>query len=217
MVSRNASLVVRVSAALALPAFALALAACSSGDGSSGTGGAATTQTGNPYDTADKINNYLNGKKLTMSGTDIPPDPNGYNENVNYGQATQCYSSVVMTPAAAGWHVASTLGTLDNAPNKGDMGMCDTSKPGQMVGFDATTILIANVGETCFDFTATFVGFSQEGRGSLSTDGRTLELELFFGGQAAGHRCADGAVGAKTVTLMGTAFSGNAVQTYQVQ
>jgi hypothetical protein len=216
MVSLNASLVARLSAALALPVLTLAFAACGSGDGSSGTG-AGTTTTGNAYDTADKINNYLDGKKLTMAGTDIPPDPNGYDENINFGQATQCYSSVVMSPASAAWHVASTLGTLDGAPNKGDTGMCDTSKPGQMVSFDANTILVANVSETCFDFTATFVGFSQEGRGSISADGKTLELELYFGGQAAGHRCADGAVGAKTVTIMGMPFSGNAVQTYQVQ
>ncbi|APR75172.1 putative lipoprotein [Minicystis rosea] len=238
MISFNVSPVSRLSAALVSLAFVSALAACSD-DGSGGTGGAggspssssssgstssSTTGTGgtggsasNPYDTADKINTYLDGKTLTMSGADIPTDPNGYNENVNFGQASQCYASVVMTPTAAMWHVDSTLGTLNDAPNTGDKGTCDHGTPGQKLSFDSTAILIENVTADCFDFTATYVGFSQEGRGQIAADGKTLKLELFFGGQATGHRCGDGAVGAKTVKIKGADFTGNAVQVYKVQ
>ncbi|MFT3774123.1 MAG: hypothetical protein QM820_52830 [Minicystis sp.] len=240
MISLTNSPVSRLSAALVSLALVSVLAACGS-DGGNGGGGAgggtssssttasssssgSTGGTGgtggtasNPYDTADKINAYLEGKTLTMSGADIPTDPNGYNENINFGQATQCYNAVVMTPSTAMWHVASTLGTLNNAPNTGDKGTCDHNTPGQMLAFDSTAILIENVSTDCFDFTATFVGFSQEGRGQIAADGKTLKLELFFGGQATGHRCADGAVGAMTVQIKGAAFTGNAVQTYKVQ
>lgn len=233
MRSFHVSPAVRASAALISIALASLVTACGSDSGGTGgTGGTDTSSssssssgssssssgsTANPYDTADKINTYLEGKTLTMEGADIPTDPNGYNENYNFGSATQCYNKVVMTPTAAMWHVESTLGTLNNAPNTGDMGTCDHSTAGQMVSFDSTAILIENVSADCFDFTATYVGFSQEGRGQIAADGASLKLELYFGGQATGHRCADGAVGAATVQIKGAAFAGNAVQTYQVK
>lgn len=218
----------RLAIAVASIGLASALAAC--GDdtgggagGTGGTGGSASSSSSssgtasNPYDTADKINAYLDGKTLTMAGADIPSHPNGFDENVNFGQATQCYNKTVMTPAAQAWHVVSTLGTLNNAPNTGDTGTCDNATAGVEVAFDSTAILVENVSATCFDFTATYVGFGQEGRGSISADGKTVKLELFFSGQATGHRCADGAVGATGVMIKGAAFSGNAVQTYQVK
>jgi hypothetical protein len=63
-----------------------------------------------------------------------------------------------------------------------------------------------------------YTGFSQEGRGSLSADGSTLTLELFFASQAANHRCAAGNPGTAGVTLTTTAgtqpFTGNAQQVY---
>ncbi|MFO0593274.1 MAG: hypothetical protein U0441_37375 [Polyangiaceae bacterium] len=184
--------------------------------GSTGGATGGTTSSGMDFSTSDKILAYLNGKTLVMEGADIPTDPNGFNENVNFGSATQCYSKVTMTPTDAAWHVASDLGTLNNAPNKGDVGMCDHATVSTMVAFDSTAILIENVTADCFDFTATYVGFSQEGRGKIAADGSSLDLELFFGGQATGHRCADGAVGAMTVKLNGADFKGDAVQTYQV-
>ncbi|MGC3999900.1 MAG: hypothetical protein QM767_21650 [Anaeromyxobacter sp.] len=84
--------------------------------------------------------------------------------------------------------------------------------------FSSTNVLIENVAgnATCFDVTVTYTGFAQEGRGRFLDDGDTLELELFFSGQATGHRCADGAVGEATVTLNAAAFTGNAVQTYRI-
>jgi hypothetical protein len=70
---------------------------------------------------------------------------------------------------------------------------------------------------SCFDFTVTYTGFGQEGRGCISPDGKKAILELFFNGQATGHRCADGAVGSSGVTVNGNAFTGDAVQIYEVQ
>lgn len=235
MITLNVSPFVRFSTLALSIALVSALPACDdSGSGGSGGGGAGgegttttttttsgstttTTVTENPYDTAAKINAYLEGKTLTMAGADIPSDPNGYNENVNFGQATQCYNKTVMMPAAAAWHVESTLGTLSNAPNTGDVGTCEHDKPGTTVMFDSTAILVENVSADCFDFTATYVGFGQEGRGSISADGKVLKLEIFFKDQATGHRCGDGAVGAKSVKLSGADFAGNAVQTYQIK
>jgi hypothetical protein len=71
---------------------------------------------------------------------------------------------------------------------------------------------------SCFDVTFNFPGgLTQEGRGSFSSDRKQLKLELFFKGQATGARCANGAVGAASVTLSNAAFTGNAVQTYAIQ
>jgi hypothetical protein len=236
---QNITLVSRLAITLSAALVASALAACGdSGTGTTGTGGAdATTTTStssaggagstgstgtggtveNPYTTAEKINAYLDGKTLTMAGADIPTDPNGYNENYNFATATQCYNQVVMKPSSALWHVESTLGTLNGAPNKGDKGTCDHAAAGMMLSFDSTAILIENVSESCFDFTATYVGFGQEGRGKIAADGKTVSLELYFKDQATGHRCADGAVGAQTVKVSGADFKGNAVQVYQIK
>ncbi len=191
------------------------------GGATGGTGGATGGTGGSTggsldFSTPEKINAYLNDKTLLMEGADIPTDPNGYNENYNFGQATQCYHSVTMTPTAAAWHVVSSLGTLNDAPNAGDMGTCDHATASAEVSFDSTAILIENVTADCFDFTATYVGFGQEGRGKIAADGASLDLELYFAGQAVGHRCADGAVGAMTVKLKGNDFTGDAVQSYKV-
>src|SRR5262245_47533492 len=93
----------------------------SSAGGSGGTGGS----TGTVLDSTDKINAYLEGKTLTMSGDQIPTHPNGYDENVNFGSATQCYSKVTIGIMAGTWNVSSDLGTLNGAPNQGETGMCD--------------------------------------------------------------------------------------------
>jgi hypothetical protein len=86
------------------------------------------------------------------------------------------------------------------------------------LSFNSTAVLVENPATdcSCFDITITFAGFSQEGRARVASGGGSVDMELFFGGQATGHRCADGAVGASSVTLNGTAFTGDAVQTYQV-
>jgi hypothetical protein len=97
-------------------------------------------------------------------------------------------------------------------------GECDRETMAAELTFDSTASLIENVkgNGTCFDFTITYPGFAQEGRGSLSSDGKTLVLELFFKDQAIGHRCADGNPGDATVTLNQMQFTGDARQTYSV-
>ncbi len=210
MVSFNVSAAARVAVSVSSLVVFSALTACSS---TSGTGSTDTA----PYNTVNKVNNFLDGKTLTMKGANIPADPNGYSADVNLGSATQCYNSVVLSPTSTKWAVATTLGTLNGAASTGDTGTCDTTTPGMMLSYDSTAILVANVTETCFDFTATYVGFGQEGRGQIAADGSTVDLELYFSGQPTGDRCADGAVGAKTVTIKGTAFTGDAVQTYTIQ
>ena len=161
MRSLSVSPFARLAIAVTSIGLASALAACgddtgSGAGGTGGTGGSASSSSSssgtasNPYDTADKINAYLDGKTLTMAGADIPSHPNGFDENVNFGQATQCYNKTVMTPAAQAWHVVSTLGTLNNAPNTGDTGTCDNATAGVEVAFDSTAILVENVSATCF-------------------------------------------------------------------
>ncbi len=181
--------------------------------GAGGTGGGA----GVVLDTAEKINAYLEAKTLTMGADQIPSHPNGFDENVNFGSATQCYNQVVIAIAAGTWNVTSDLGTLNNAPNQGDMGMCDHAVVTNTVMFSSSTVAVENVTAGCFDITVTYNGFSQEGRGRFSADAGMLDLELFFGGQAAGHRCADGAVGDPTVKIQGADFTGDAVQVYTIQ
>jgi hypothetical protein len=175
--------------------------------------------TGPKYNTTDKVNTYLEGKTLTMTGSNIPSHPNGFDENVNFGQATQCYTSVTMRVSNGNYAVTSKMGTLLNASTVGSRGTCDRAAQSGELNFTSTVILVENVKAdgSCFDFTATYNGFGQDGRGQISQDGKTLKLEIFFSGQATGHRCSDGAVGANTVRLNGAAFTGNAVQTYTIQ
>lgn len=186
-----------------------------SGGGSGGAGGSGGG--GEVFDTAAKITAHLEGKTVVMAGDAIPSHPNGFDENTNFGSSSQCYNNVTMSPSSAMWHVVSTLGTLTGAPMPGDTGTCDHATPAGEVMFDSTAILIENVTVDCFDFTATYVGFAQEGRGSLTAGGATLSLEIFFKDQATGHRCGDGAVGEATVQLNGMPFVGDAVQVYTVE
>ena len=167
----------------------------------------------------EKIETFLEGKTMVMEGANIPSHPNGYDEDVNYGSATQCYQSVTMKVAGGNYTVTSVLGTLRNAPSAGNRGECDKATKLTELSFTSTAALIENVKTdgSCFDVTYTYTGFKQSGRGKLSADGKTLSVELYFEGQATGHRCADGAVGAKTVTLNGKAFDGGAVQVYAIQ
>ena len=188
-----------------------------------GCGGSTTTPPGNTdtgpkYNTADKISTYLEGKTLEMSGANIPDYPNGFNEDVNYGSATQCYTSVTMAVAGGNYNVTSNLGTLRDTSTKG-VQECDHATKSNQTSFTSTNVLIENVRAdgTCFDVTFTYTGFKQVGRGQVSQDGKTLKLELFFENQATGSRCADGDVGAQTVTLNKVAFTHNAVQTYTIQ
>lgn len=169
-------------------------------------------------DTPSKVLACLDGKVLTMTGQNIPSHPNGFNEHVNFGAATQCYHNVEMRLQAGVASLKTQVGTLNNAPNTGDVGECDRATRSAELSFVSTAVQVENVqgnGE-CFDFTITFPGFAQEGRGSIDLAGKRLKLELFFKDQAAGHRCADGAVGARSVTLNMAPFTGDAVQTYAI-
>ncbi|MFO0724162.1 MAG: PHB depolymerase family esterase [Myxococcota bacterium] len=170
------------------------------------------------FASASKIFAYLDGKTMTMEGSAIPSHPNGFAENTNYGSATQCYNKVTMTDQANRIEVVSKLGTLKDAAATGAMGTCDHAAMSSELTFDSTAVLIEHVKDNgvCFDFTVTYPGFGQEGRGKMSEDGKTLTLELFFKDQATGHRCADGDVGASTVVLNQHPFTGNALQTYTI-
>ncbi len=185
-----------------------------------GTTTKTATVTVTKWDTANAINTWLEGKTLVMTGADIPTHPNGYTENMNLGASTQCYNKTTIAVLSGNFNVTSKLGTLNGAPNVGNVGVCDRATvKGSDVVFSSNAVLVANVqgNAACFDVTVTYTGFSQEGRGKIAADGKTVVMELFFGGQATGHRCADGAVGASTVILKSVAFTGNAQQTYRIQ
>jgi hypothetical protein len=107
-------------------------------------------------------------------------------------------------------------GDQRNAPAVGSRGECDHEAASSTLSISTTTVILENVQAdgTCFDLTLSYPGFKTEGRGKMSQDGRRLSLEMFFAGQATGHRCANGSLGARTVTLNGQPFTGNAVQVY---
>src|SRR5262249_29108312 len=120
------------------------------------------------FASATEVLAFLEGKVLLMQGDQIPTYPNGYDENINYGQATQCIHTVRMSIGSGQFDVATELGTLMNAPNSGDRGTCDRVTPsGTDLMFDTTAVLVENVGGggDCFDLTLTYAGFGQEGRG----------------------------------------------------
>ena len=175
---------------------------------------------GNDFSTSARILAWLEGKTMVMAGADIPTSPNGFNENLNFGANTQCYNKVAIAVLASNFQVTSDLGTFNSTPDAGIAGMCDRTTKSNTVSFTSTAVLIENVqnnGE-CFDITSTYTGFSQQGRGKISADGKTVTLELFFA--ASGHRCADGAVGASGV-MLSTAngpvpFTGDAKQVYRI-
>lgn len=169
------------------------------------------------FNTADNIRTWVEGKKLVMEGANIPSHPNGIDEDVNNGALTQCYAKVEMNVSGGNYAVASTLGTLRDAPAAGDKGTCDHTAPsGNPLTFTTTAVLIEPKDANCFNVTFTYPSFKQVGRGSMSADGKTMSLELFFEGAAVGADCAAGAVGAKTVKIQGADFTGNATQVYTI-
>lgn len=189
----------------------------SGSDAGTGGGGGSTTL---DFSTSAKISAYLEGKTMVMTGADIPTSPNGFNENLNFGANTQCYQKVSIATLAGNFNVTSDLGTLNANADGGIVGMCDRTTKSNTSSFTSTAVLIENVSNNgeCFDITATYTGFSQQGRGKISADGKTVTLELFFA--ATNHRCADGAVGASGVMLSTqngpVAFTGNAQQVYRI-
>lgn len=177
--------------------------------------------------TQQGVLDYLEGATLTMTGADIPSHPNGYNEDTNLGQATQCYKSVTMTVSGGNFAVNSIPGTVENAPNVGNTGTCNHEATRSALNFTSTAVLMENFAAdgSCFDVTFTYPGFKQVGRGGFSDDGTKLSLELFFENAATGVKCANGAVGSNTVNLIvrdaqgnsqSVPFTGNAVQVYTI-
>ncbi|HZI14506.1 MAG TPA: hypothetical protein VE153_29330 [Myxococcus sp.] len=181
-----------------------------------------------PVDNTPKLNtqqgilDYLDGKSLTMTGANIPSHPNGLNEDTNYGQASQCYKSVTMTVSGGTFSVNSVPGTIEGAANVGQTGTCNHDLARSALNFNSTAVLMENIAAdgSCFDVTFTYPGFKQVGRGGFSADAKTLRLELFFENAATGAKCANGAVGSNTVSLIvqgqSVPFTGNAVQVYTV-
>jgi hypothetical protein len=157
--------------------------------------------------------NFLNGKTMLMAGMDIPTHPNGVSEDVDLGPQSQCYNQSTLAFMNDQVTVTSELGTISNM-------MCDRDTVSGSFGpITSMPITISNVmgNGDCFDIDVSFMGFGQEGRGRITNDGQTVELEFYFSGTAVGHRCSDGAVGSSGVTINGMAFTGDAVQVYQVQ
>lgn len=186
------------------------------GGGSGSTGGGS----GNDFSTSTLILAHLEGKTMTMEGADIPTHPNGFSENIYFGSSTQCYQKVAIATLAGQFNVTSNLGTLNANADGGAVGMCDRATQSGTASFTSMSVLIENISNNgeCFDITATYNGFKQEGRASISADGKVFTMELFF--SATGHRCADGAVGAATVMLPSMAgpyaFVGDAKQVYRI-
>ncbi len=181
--------------------------------------GRADAGSGRRIATGADVMALLEGKTLLMDAAHVPSHPNGYDENVNFGQSSQCIHSVRMDVAGGAMTVTTELARLDNAPGAGDRGQCNRNiAAGGNIAFSTTAVLVENVssGGGCFDLTLTYMGFGQEGRGSISADQRSVSLELFFRDQAVGHRCADGPVGEGSVTLNQEPFTGNAVQVYAI-
>jgi hypothetical protein len=210
------------------------LTACSGGaagggtGGGSGTGGGTGTAGGQmtTLDTPAKITTYLEGKRLTMAGSDIPTHPNGFNEDVYFGASTQCYKSTVINVMAGNFNVAAELGTwrsLDGGtPMNGTPGECDHATVAGPFSAVSTAVLIQNVtgNATCFDIEVTYNSYSQEGRGSIDQTTGKVNLELYFKNAAIDNKCANGnpgATGVKQVVMgMQYPFTGNAVQSYVV-
>lgn len=167
---------------------------------------------------ATKILAYLEDHTMKMNGNNIPTHPQGYDENTNYGAATQCYHDVTLNVADGQFQMISIMGVLEDAPNALDIGTCRNDVVGERFDFTSTSALIENVAgdASCFDATFDFGTFLQEGRGSISADCSQFSLEIFFTGQASGHRCGNGAVGSSSVTFRNEPFTGDAEQKYVI-
>ncbi|MBK8480786.1 MAG: hypothetical protein IPL40_06385 [Proteobacteria bacterium] len=210
-------------------ALALLLSGCSDSDPPAGDAGvvardartAADAAVGNPYNTVTAVTAFHDGKTLVMAGSNIPTHPQGADENMNLGTATQCLHKVTMKLNAGPQLVVTTeLGTLNGAPTADSVGTCDrTTVFGAPLTFTTSALLIENVAAdgSCFDLRATYTGFAQEGRGAIAADGRSARYELYIAGVATGHRCADGPLGSKTVKLAGNPVTGDSVGTFVLQ
>jgi hypothetical protein len=92
-----------IAAAAAVSFIAIVSTGCGAPPMTGGTGGGAAQP--EPLDSPAKVSAFLEGKKLTMQGADIPSHPNGFNENVYFGASTQCYHSTVIDVMAGNFNV----------------------------------------------------------------------------------------------------------------
>jgi hypothetical protein len=220
-----------------LLATSVCAAACSSSSGASpATAGDAGSSSGLTdgsvslvLDTPAAINAYLAGKTMVENGADLPHDPDGRNENTITAGEFHCWNkSTIQISPSGEWQNTVLLGTETKTGDSGDSGTCETASVfGAPIPFTAPAASIINVqgNATCFDIDVpyTFKGSvtpspENSGRGSISADGKTVSLEVYFTAQRPpGDSCADGPVGSPGVTIGGVAFTGNAVQVYRIQ
>ena len=139
---------------------------------------------------------------MAMEGANIPSHPNGYNEDINYGAATQCYQKVTMSVAGGNFKVTAPWAPCQISPGAGQPGgTCNHEPAKNPLSFTSTALLIENVAAdgSCFDVTFTYPGFLvQVGRGKLGRRTQALKLELFFEGQATATAARRGAVGSRS-------------------
>ncbi|MFO0728479.1 MAG: hypothetical protein U1E65_32180 [Myxococcota bacterium] len=186
----------------------------------SGNCGASNTcEAGPRFDSVEKILVYLEGKTLLEVGASMPPYPFGLSENVNNGPASTCFTSITIHVQGGVLHNQTVLAQISGAPNQGDTGVCVHSSPQQMVQYDSTSFAITHLrgNGACFDIDASYTILGTEGRGRIAADGSSMDLEIFYAGQATHHRCADGDVGTVGVVVSGVPLAGNAVQHFDLR
>ncbi|RKG84052.1 hypothetical protein [Corallococcus terminator] len=170
-------------------------------------------------DSQSNILAFLEGKTLVMEGDNIPSHPLSLDEDINWGSASQCFQKVSIAVGGNNFHVSSVPGTILNSAGVGQPGStCDHATAQNALVFDSKAVTLSNIAAdgSCFEVLVDYGSFKQEGRAKFSEDTKTLSMELYFEAKATGWHCADGAVGAKTVSTSGQPFTGNAVQVYAI-
>jgi hypothetical protein len=162
--------------------------------------------------TAAGILRFFEGGALLADPSGVPSFPFGLPDNVNFGESTQCISSVRWTTRAGQVTIVRTEGTLEGAPNLSDVGRCLRMAPSVEQTFTSRRLTLGNIrgNAECFDVDLVLPERTWQGRGRIAADGSRVELELFFESLAQGIRCADGDVCAPTVVFGGAQFSGDA-------
>ncbi|RKH09318.1 hypothetical protein D7V97_16960 [Corallococcus sp. CA053C] len=190
-----------------------------------GLSGCGDDTTDPPVDTKPKLDSqsnilaFLEGKTLVMEGDNIPSHPLSLDEDINWGSASQCFQKVTIGVGGNNFHVNSIPGTLRNSTGVGQPGStCDHAAAQNALVFDSKAVTLSNIAAdgSCFEVLVDYGSFKQEGRARFSADTKKLSMELYFEAKATGWHCADGAVGAKSVSTSGVAFTGNAVQVYDI-
>lgn len=190
-----------------------------------GLSGCGDDPTDPPVDNTPKLDSqsnilaFLEGKTLVMEGDNIPSHPLSLDEDINWGSASQCFQKVTIGVGGNNFHVSSVPGTIRDSAGVGQPGStCDHTVAQNALVFDSKAVTLSNIAAdgSCFEVLVDYGSFKQEGRAKFSSDTKKLSMELYFEAKATGWHCADGAVGAKTVSTSGQPFTGNAVQVYVI-